>query len=67
MPHPRLTHVDDAGRPSEEWPRVQEALGRMRPLASEAFLAAFQIAMEEASEKAIGIAIRRELDGRSEP
>ena len=56
---------DDAGRPSEDWPRVQEALGRMRPLASEAFLAAFQIAMEEASEKAIGIAIRRELDGRS--
>ena len=37
----------------------------MLPLASEAFLAAFQIAMEEASEKAIGIAIRRELDGRS--
>ena len=58
---------DDAGRPSEDWPRVQEALGRMRPLASDAFLAAFQIAMEEASEKAIGIAIRRELDGRSEP
>ena len=58
---------DDAGRPSEDWPRVQEPLGRMRPLASDAFLAAFQLAMEEASGKAIGIAIRRELDGRSEP
>lgn len=52
---------DEAGRPPEDWPQVQEALGRMRPLASEAFLAAFQIAMEEASEKAISSAIRREL------
>jgi hypothetical protein len=41
-----------AGRPDEEWPKVREALDRMRPLASDAVLAMFQIAMGEATEKA---------------
>lgn len=53
---------DDAGRPREDWPRVQEALTRLRPLASDAFLASFQIAMEEASERAISEGIRRDID-----
>ena len=53
---------DRAGRPREDWPRVQEALARMRPLASDAFVSAFQFAMEEASERAISDAIRRELE-----
>jgi DNA-binding transcriptional MerR regulator len=53
---------DRAGRPGEDWPRVQEALGRMRPLVTDAFVAAFQFAMEEASERAISDAIRRELE-----
>ncbi len=53
---------DKAGRPREEWPRVQEALGRMRPLVTGAFVAAFQFAMEEASERAISDAIRREIE-----
>ena len=58
---------DRAGRPREDWPRVQEALARMRPLASDAFVSAFQFAMEEASERAISDAIRRELeDGTTE-
>jgi DNA-binding transcriptional MerR regulator len=43
---------DEAGRPEEDWPKVREALDRMRPLASDALLAMFQIAMGEATEKA---------------
>lgn len=42
----------EAGRPEEDWPKVREALDRMRPLASDAVLAMFQIAMGEATEKA---------------
>jgi DNA-binding transcriptional MerR regulator len=40
-----------AGRPEGEWPRINEALERMRPLAAGALLATFQIAMGEAVEK----------------
>jgi DNA-binding transcriptional MerR regulator len=43
---------DRAGRPDSDWPKVREALDRMRPLASDALLAVFQIAMGEAVEKA---------------
>ena len=43
---------DKAGRPEEDWPKVREALDRMRPLASDSLLAMFQIAMGEATEKA---------------
>jgi DNA-binding transcriptional MerR regulator len=43
---------DQAGRPEEDWPKVRNALDRMRPLASDAVLAMFQIAMGEATEKA---------------
>jgi DNA-binding transcriptional MerR regulator len=43
---------DRAGRPEEEWSRVLEALERLRPLASEALVAMFQITMGEATEKA---------------
>ncbi|HEX5928591.1 MAG TPA: MerR family transcriptional regulator [Solirubrobacterales bacterium] len=43
---------NEAGRPEEDWPKVREALDRMRPLASDAVLAMFQIAMLEATEKA---------------
>jgi DNA-binding transcriptional MerR regulator len=43
---------DKAGQPEEDWPKVREALDRMRPLASDAVLAMFQIAMGEATEKA---------------
>jgi len=43
---------NEAGRPEEDWPKVREALDRMRPLASDAVLAMFQIAMGEATEKA---------------
>ncbi len=40
-----------AGRPEGDWPKVNEALERMRPLAAGAVLAMFQIAMSEATEK----------------
>jgi DNA-binding transcriptional MerR regulator len=43
---------DKAGRPEEDWSKVREALDRMRPLASDAVLAMFQITMAEATEKA---------------
>ena len=43
---------DKAGRPEEDWPKMREALERMRPLASDALLAMFQITMGEWTEKA---------------
>jgi len=49
----------EAGRPEDEWPRVREALERLRPLASEAVVASFQRAMTQGVERAFG----RELEG----
>jgi DNA-binding transcriptional MerR regulator len=49
---------DRAGRPESEWPKVREALDRLRPLASDAILGVFQIAMGEAVEKASERALR---------
>jgi DNA-binding transcriptional MerR regulator len=43
---------DRAGRPESDWPRIREALERMRPLAAQGLLGMFQIAMAEAAEKA---------------
>ncbi|MET0559824.1 MAG: MerR family transcriptional regulator [Solirubrobacterales bacterium] len=43
---------EKAGRPEEDWPKVREALERMRPLASDALLSMFQITMDDATEKA---------------
>jgi DNA-binding transcriptional MerR regulator len=43
---------EKAGQPEQDWPKVREALDRMRPLASDALLAMFQITMGEATEKA---------------
>ena len=58
-----------AGRPEEEWPKVRDALERLRPLASEALLAIFQQVMSETVEEATGREIQRGLatpreDGR---
>ena len=47
-----------AGRPDDQWPEVQEALERLRPLASDALLSVFGLAMAEAIDKAFG----RELE-----
>lgn len=43
---------DKAGRPEEDWAKVLVALERMRPLASDALVAMFQITMGEATERA---------------
>jgi len=52
-----------AGRPEEDWPKVRQALDRMRPLASDAVQAMFQIAMGEATEKAGERTLRNAADG----
>ncbi len=54
---------DEAGRPERDWPKMSEALERMRPLAAGALLAMFQIAMGEAiereSERTLRVAARK--------
>jgi len=54
---------DKAGRPEKDWPKMREALDRMRPLASDALLAMFQITMGESTEKAS----ERTLQGTAKP
>jgi DNA-binding transcriptional MerR regulator len=54
---------DEAGRPPERWPEVREALERVRPLAADAVLSVFQLAMSDEAEKAFG----RELEKASRP
>jgi DNA-binding transcriptional MerR regulator len=53
-----LDHVwrpfDAAGRPAERWPEVREALERLRPLAGDAVMAVFGLAMGDAVERAFG-------------
>ena len=48
----------EAGQPEEQWPEVLAALERLRPLAGEALLGMFGLAMTDAVEKAFG----RELE-----
>ena len=55
---------DEAGRPEEDWPKVRDALDRMRPLACDAVLAMFQIAMSDATEKAGEQTLRNAADGK---
>ena len=50
---------DEAGRPPERWPEVQESLERLRPLATDAVLAMFRIVMEERVEQAFGRELHR--------
>jgi DNA-binding transcriptional MerR regulator len=49
---------DEAGRPEEDWPKVREALERTRPLGADVVQGVFQIAMAEATDKAMGRTIR---------
>jgi DNA-binding transcriptional MerR regulator len=55
---------DAAGRPEERWPEVQEALERLRPLASEAFLAMLQLAMDDVVETEFGRTLDQSGSGR---
>ncbi len=45
---------DKAGRPEADWPRVQQALDELRPLASDALIAVFRQTMTSAVEVAFG-------------
>jgi DNA-binding transcriptional MerR regulator len=44
---------EESGEPADEFPRVREALERLRPLAGESLLAVFQVVMTDAVEAAI--------------
>ena len=37
---------EERGQPAEEWPRVRDALSRMRPLAEQSLLATFRLVMD---------------------
>lgn len=57
---------EEAGMPEEDWPKVQESLERLRPLAGEALLAVFGMTMTEETERALGRALAsrgRRVDG----
>lgn len=45
---------EEAGRPAEQWQEVRSALERLRPIASEALLGAFQARMKVAVEGSFG-------------
>lgn len=45
---------DEAGQPEAQWPRVQQAVERVQPVASQALLATFRIVMAEAVDAALG-------------
>jgi DNA-binding transcriptional MerR regulator len=49
----------EAGEPEEGWAEVTEALERLRPLASESLVAAFQVVMADAVEEALGRELKR--------
>jgi DNA-binding transcriptional MerR regulator len=54
---------EDQGRPEHDLPRVREAVERLRPLASDALLAVFQLAMSDAVDQRVGRELER-LDRR---
>jgi DNA-binding transcriptional MerR regulator len=51
---------EDAGEPASEWARVRESLDRLRPLAGESLLAAFQLMMGEAIEQELAAMAERD-------
>jgi DNA-binding transcriptional MerR regulator len=50
---------EDEGRPDQDLPKVREAVERLRPLASDALLAVFQLAMSDAVEQRVGRELER--------
>ncbi|HWF53523.1 MAG TPA: MerR family transcriptional regulator [Solirubrobacteraceae bacterium] len=52
-----------AGMPQERWPEIEDALGRLRPLASQALMVIFEERMSAQVEDAFG-EITRRLSGR---
>jgi DNA-binding transcriptional MerR regulator len=45
--------------PEDAWPEISDAIERLRPLASDAVLAVFQLAMDDAVEEAFGRELKR--------
>ncbi len=58
---------NDAGRPEEDWPRVHEALNRLRPLATEALVATFHQVMATKVDEAFGKVIQQEAKAPRPP
>ena len=50
---------EDQGSPENDLPAVRDALERLRPLASDALLAMFQLVMTEAVEDRMGREVER--------
>jgi DNA-binding transcriptional MerR regulator len=53
------TPFEQAGRPDEGWPAVQDALERLQPLACESLLAVFGMAMRAAVDRESARALKR--------
>jgi DNA-binding transcriptional MerR regulator len=49
---------NQAGRPESDWHKVRESLDRTRPLGADVLMGVFQIAMAEATDKAMSRTIR---------
>ena len=45
---------EEAGHPEEQWPEVVESIERLRPIASEALIAVFRLAMSDQVDRAFG-------------
>jgi DNA-binding transcriptional MerR regulator len=52
------------GRPEERWPEVSSTLEELRPLATEAFVAIFGLAMNDTVEESFGRELQREIEGK---
>jgi DNA-binding transcriptional MerR regulator len=50
---------EEAGRPEERWGEVSDTLERLRPVANDALMAVFQLAMNSATEEAFGRELSR--------
>jgi DNA-binding transcriptional MerR regulator len=55
---------NDSGRPEADWPRVHEALNRMRPMATQALVATFHQVMAAKVDAAFGKVIQQEAKAR---
>lgn len=53
---------EERGRPPEDWPRVREALERLRPLAAQALMSAFGKTMQDSVDQALGRILEAGLD-----
>jgi DNA-binding transcriptional MerR regulator len=58
---------EEAGRPDADWPRMQDTLERMRPLALDSLAAAFRLAMGVEVDRAYQKVLRRRVAAREDP